>query len=627
MAKSKARFLGEILGSDGKIEKAKTDAAITAGANLSLAADGTLTTTTLPLSGGALTGAVTTNSTFDGVDIAARDAVLTSTTTTAGAALPKAGGTMTGNLVMSNTSPQLQFQTGSSHYNWQIAAQENVSNALEISSGSADADATNDTYTPRVVVLSSGNVGIGTTSPAFKLDVQVANGNTLARFKDSDSSHPGIIIAGDTNAGWVGNNVGVTGEGIYYQSSDNLMRFYINSSEKMRVDSSGRLLVNATTTAFSDKLYINGDGYATGGWRTGTGATFVGKLTNSSGKLALQSDASRDIQLGDTNNPDIVYIDTSAQNVGIGTTSPAFTLDVTGSFRATSDAYLQGDLYVNDKIRHNGDVDNYISFPAADTQTFVTANSERMRITSAGDVGIGTTAPNNKLTVTGGSDGINIQGTSSYLRWNSGDMMIRNEGSYAMGFHTYDGSSAQVERMRITSAGNVGIGDDSPDFKLAIRTPAIPSGSTYAWPLDLSRSNTDGRGLSFGVGTSGGPHAIGAHNGDIGIGQTYGTDSNGLPQFYETLSIVHDGTASKGKVGIGTNSPQDALDLYDADDNVGIYFHTATSGVGGGDGLRVGLNNTHAFVWNYENTPLSFGTNGSQKATILANGNVGIGDN
>ena len=43
-----------------------------------------------------MTGAITTNSTFDGVDVATRDAVLTSTTTTANAALPKAGGTMTG---------------------------------------------------------------------------------------------------------------------------------------------------------------------------------------------------------------------------------------------------------------------------------------------------------------------------------------------------------------------------------------------------------------------------------------------------------------------------------------------------------------------------------------------------
>jgi hypothetical protein len=46
-----------------------------------------------------MTGAITTNSTFDGVDIATRDAVLTSTTTTAGAALPKAGGTLSGEIV------------------------------------------------------------------------------------------------------------------------------------------------------------------------------------------------------------------------------------------------------------------------------------------------------------------------------------------------------------------------------------------------------------------------------------------------------------------------------------------------------------------------------------------------
>jgi hypothetical protein len=68
--------------------------------------DGVLTTTTttanaaLPKTGGAMTGAITTNSTFDGVDIATRDGVLTSTTTTANAALPKAGGTMAGAIAM-----------------------------------------------------------------------------------------------------------------------------------------------------------------------------------------------------------------------------------------------------------------------------------------------------------------------------------------------------------------------------------------------------------------------------------------------------------------------------------------------------------------------------------------------
>jgi hypothetical protein len=52
----------------------------------------------LPKTGGAMTGAITTNSTFDGVDVATRDAVLTSTTNTANAALPLTGGNMTGSV-------------------------------------------------------------------------------------------------------------------------------------------------------------------------------------------------------------------------------------------------------------------------------------------------------------------------------------------------------------------------------------------------------------------------------------------------------------------------------------------------------------------------------------------------
>jgi len=53
--------------------------------------------------GGAMTGAITTNSTFDGVDVGTRDAVLTATTTTADAALPKAGGALTGAVTTNST--------------------------------------------------------------------------------------------------------------------------------------------------------------------------------------------------------------------------------------------------------------------------------------------------------------------------------------------------------------------------------------------------------------------------------------------------------------------------------------------------------------------------------------------
>ena len=66
-------------------------------------AQGTTADAALPRAGGAMTGPITTNSTFDGVDIATRDAVLTSTTTTANAALPKAGGAMTGAITTNST--------------------------------------------------------------------------------------------------------------------------------------------------------------------------------------------------------------------------------------------------------------------------------------------------------------------------------------------------------------------------------------------------------------------------------------------------------------------------------------------------------------------------------------------
>jgi len=73
-------------------------AAFTAIGDYAVASQGTAADAALPRTGGAMTGAITTNSTFDGVDIAVRDAILSSTTITAGAALPKAGGTLSGDI-------------------------------------------------------------------------------------------------------------------------------------------------------------------------------------------------------------------------------------------------------------------------------------------------------------------------------------------------------------------------------------------------------------------------------------------------------------------------------------------------------------------------------------------------
>ena len=178
----------------------------------------------------------------------------------------------------------------------------------------------------RLTINSSGNVGIGTTSPSEKLEVDgiikvVHTDNSYANYRGHGvffnrtenyiaplADNTSTLNIGYNGAKW--GNIEINGAFIKFENGPN---------EFMRVDSSGRLLINATSTAFNDKLYVNSDAYATGGWRVGTSTTYVGKLINDGGKLTLMSDGSRDVQVGNNNNPSILYVDTSEEKVGIGT--------------------------------------------------------------------------------------------------------------------------------------------------------------------------------------------------------------------------------------------------------------------------------------------------------------------
>jgi hypothetical protein len=64
---------------------------------------------------------------------------------------------VSGNMVLDRAAPRLFFQTGSTHYNWKVAAQDSTNKAFEIASGEVDADANSDTYTPRFVI--AGDTG------------------------------------------------------------------------------------------------------------------------------------------------------------------------------------------------------------------------------------------------------------------------------------------------------------------------------------------------------------------------------------------------------------------------------------------------------------------------------------
>jgi hypothetical protein len=83
---------------------------------------------------------------------------------------------------------------------------------------------------------------------------------------------------------------------------------------------------------------------------------------------------------------------------------------------------------------------------------------------------------------------------------------------------------------------------------------------------------------------------------------------------------------SGGNVGIGTTTPIAHLNVFNSTDPK-IQLNTTNSGTTIFDGLFIGLNNlNNGLLWNYENAPLSFGTNGTERMTIRNDGNVGIGN-
>ena len=313
------------------------------------------------------------------------------------------------------------------------------------------------------------NTGIANTAPANTLSIGAnayinAYGTTI------------LSITGNTVTTnlFARSNIGVnlpTGEPPGYsldvRGTSNVATLNIDRSTAATSKTSGALTV-------AGGVGIEGDIYATGGTFSGgvSADTFTGAVSGTTGTFsgALKVDT------------DTLVVDVVNDRVGINKAAPTVALDVSGA-GTFSGALKGGSLYTTDYIYHNDDTNTNIRFPANDTISLTTNNSERLRVTSAGNVGIGKTNPSYKLHVNGTVNTGDLTATTVTVP-NDGDFIMNSKPLVpATGLHW--------DRVN----NRFGVGTSSPSTKLHVVGGTITNSDavakkTYSYAGDLPGGTT-----------------------------------------------------------------------------------------------------------------------------------------
>jgi hypothetical protein len=286
-------------------------------------------------------------------------------------------------------------------------------------------------------------------------------------------------------------------------------------------------------------------------------------------------------------------------NVGIGTTSPDAALHVAGAIpiAPTGSGVLMG-LQSNYGIVHlNGSTGGILDFSssgvdrkgrilydnAGNYMQIQTNGSDKVRIDSSGNVGIGTTTPSAKLEVAGSSKFLGTTHHSWFNNGSSEDTFIRG-GKATSKVYINDSHSADV--VIASGGGKVGIGTTAPEGKLHVWGGNAGAVVAEGEADDLIVENGSSGGVSILVPDSsnsnirfGSPSvnsgALLRWNYNDGL-MTAGTNKAGAGYRIMTGSFVEAlRVASTGNVGIGTTSPMGKLHVSAG--SAGTYTPTATT--------------------------------------------------